>query len=340
MAHEHHNHAHDHSHEHEHHVHSADVHTEHCGCGCGAEHGDSFEKTKKAELARLIISAVLFAAGRIIEEAGLLPEFAANILFAASYVITGFVVVREAAKELLHGRVFGECFLMSVASLGAFAIGEYGEGCAVMLLYSAGEYIQGAVLSKSRARIRALSDEHGFEHSHSNSDTERFISKFARIYTPVICGAAILIAVIPPVFMSAAWKTWIYKGLSALVIGCPCAIVISVPLVFACAIGACTKKGIFVHCSDALEKLHKNGYAEEIVITDGSAQKLDFAKRAAKKAYTIALENIAAAIAIKAAVLVLVIFMEREIPMWLAEFSDAGVAVLAVLNSLRALRVK
>lgn len=338
MAH-HHEHTHGEGCEH-HHEHSADVHTEHCGCGCGAAHGDDFEKTKKEERRKLLLSAGFFAAGWLLSELTSLPEYLYLICFLISYLLVGFAVVREALEELLHGRFFGECFLISLASVGAFAIHEYSEGCAVMLLYAIGEYIQGAALSKSRAKIRELAVEHGFEQSHANSGTERFIAKFARIYTPVICVAALLIVLIPPLFMHGEWQLWVHKGLSALVIGCPCAIVISVPLAFSCAIGACTRQGIFVHCSDALERLHKTGEAEEILIVDHTEEKLAFARRAAAKAVTIAKENIVFAVAIKLAVLVTVVIFSKEIPMWLAEFSDIGVAILAILNSLRALRTK
>ncbi len=337
--------AHHHEHTHtdgcaQHHEHSADVHTAHCDCGCGAAHGDDFEKTKKEELTKLLLSAAFFAAGWVLSELTQLPEFLYLICFLISYLLVGFAVVREALEELLHGRLFGECFLISLASLGAFAIHEYSEGCAVMLLYAAGEYIQGAALSKSRAQIRALAAEHGFAESHANSGTERFIAKFAKIYTPVICAVALLILLVPPLFFHGEWQLWVHKGLSALVIGCPCAIVISVPLAFSCAIGACTKQGIFVHCSDALERLHKTGESDEIVIPEHTEEKLHFAGRAAKKAVTLATENIIFAVAVKLAVLVCVVLLNREIPMWLAEFSDVGVAILAILNSLRALRTK
>jgi len=249
----------------------------------------------------------------------------------------------------VHGHIFGECFLISVASVGALIIGDYGEGCAVMLLFGIGEYIQGAALSRSRRAVRRLSDEHGFHYAHANSGTERFISKFARIYTPIICALAVLIAVIPPLFLHGEWKEWIYRGLSALVIGCPCAIVISVPLAFSCAIGACTKQGIFVHCSDALENLYKNrrslqeGEAEaktEIAVPDDDEGKWQYALRAARKAMRIARENVAFTLAVKLVILVLAVFMEREVPIWLAEFGDVGVAVLAIINSLRAMRIK
>lgn len=336
-----------HTHEHGAHPmhHDEDVHVDNCHCGCGADHGESYAHHKNAQRLKIIISAVFFAIGWVLSELTALPELLSMICFLVCYATVGFSVVREALEDITHGNLFGECFLISVASIGAVVIGEYSEGCAVMLLFAIGEYIQGAALYKSKSAIRALAHEHGFAEPHANSDTERFISRFAKIYTPVICVMVLFIVLVPPLFLQGEWHEWIYRGLSALVIGCPCAIVISVPLAFSCAMGACTKNGIYVHCSDALERLYKSrtgefAYTNEIMIPDGDTAKLDYAMRAAKKAVTIARENVAVALAVKLVILVLSVIMEKEVPIWLAEFGDIGVAILAILNSLRAMRIK
>ncbi|MBQ9228095.1 MAG: hypothetical protein IJ168_04605 [Eubacterium sp.] len=325
--------------------HHADVHEENCHCGCGADHGESYGHHKKAQRTKIVLSAVFFAAGWVLSELTALPEVLALLCYLVAYVAVGFSVVREALEDITHGNLFGECFLISVASLGAIVIGDYGEDCAVMLLFAIGEYIQGAALYRSRSALKALAQEHGFSVPHANSDTERFISKFAKIYTPIICALALVIVLVPPLLLGGEWKEWVYRGLSALVIGCPCAIVISVPLAFSCAMSACTKNGIFVHCSDALERLHKSrsgefAYTDEIMIPDGDGAKLQFAMNAAKKAVIIARENVVFALAVKLVILVLAVFMDREVPIWLAEFGDIGVAILAILNSLRAARIK
>ncbi|MBR3149182.1 MAG: hypothetical protein IKF64_03350 [Eubacterium sp.] len=318
MEHEHtHNHSHDHSHNHE-----------------------NFEAVKREELTKIIISAVFFAAGYIIGEFTSLPAFMHLICFGVSYIAVGFGVVRNAIEDIFEGKIFNECFMISIASLGAFAIKEFDEGCAVMLLYAVGEYIHGLALSKSKKQIREIEhNDHG-EHVHESGDTESFIAHFAKIYTPVICAISLLVIVIPPLFMGGEWKEWIYRGLSVLVIGCPCAIVISVPLSFSCAIDACTRKGIYIYHTNALEKLHKNGSGEGIIVPDGNEHGLAFAKKAASKAVIISRENIILALTVKAVVLVLAVFMEKELPMWLAAFSDVGIAGLAILNSLRSLRIK
>ena len=313
-----HNHEHDHSHNHE-----------------------NFEQTKKAAVIRILISLVFFAAGYITEEFFDVSHFVYLALFAVSYIAVGFEVVKDAIEDIFEGKIFNECFLMTVASLGAFVIGEYSEGCAVMLLYSIGELIHGAAISKSKRAIRKIENESGKPHIHQSSENESFIAAFAKIYTPIICIIAILVVVIPPLFLSQSWREWIYRGLSVLVIGCPCAIVISVPLSFSCAIDACTRNGIFVYHTNALEKLYKSGNSDEgIFIEEKTEEKLLFAKKAAKKAVVISRENIAVAISVKLVVLILAVFLDKELPMWLAAFSDVGISFIAILNSLRSLRIR
>lgn len=313
-----HNHTHDHFHNHE-----------------------NFEQTKKEELGRIITAAVFFAAGYILEKIPAVSDYACLVCFAISYISVGFSVVRHAIEDIMRKKIFNECFLMSVASLGAFIIREFSEGCAVMLLYAIGEYIHGSAIYKSKKEIRKTVGESGFNiRACGEGENESYIASFAKIYTPIICLIAVFIIIIPPVFFSGAWRDWVYRGLSALVIGCPCAIVISVPLSFSCAINACTRKGVYVYHSSALERLYKNGeQSEGIVIPDNDLSKLAYAKKAAKKAVFIAKENIFVAISVKIVVLVLVVFLKQELPMWLAAMSDIGIAIIAILNSLRNLKI-
>ncbi|MCD7723337.1 MAG: cadmium-translocating P-type ATPase [Clostridiales bacterium] len=335
---------------HEHHEHH-EHHHGHDGCGCGHNHEEVVDK--KEFLFKIISALALFAAGYIISEFTALP-YVGTACFALSYIIVGFSIVREAIEGVMHGNVFNENFLMSIASLGAFAIGEYSEGCAVVLLYTIGEYLQSKAVGKSRKSIvdmlegkksevtvirngenvqlppedvapgeqfivkpgqkieldgiiingsseidmSALTGESipvsasaGDEvlsgsvccdgmlvikaekpYSESTvarildmiedanekkSRTEKFISRFARVYTPIVCLIALLIILVPPLFFGGEWKEWIYRGLSALVVSCPCAIVISVPLGFFGGLGACSKQGILIKGSNYLEMLAK-----------------------------------------------------------------------------------
>ena len=317
-------HTHKHTHEHDH-----------------SHNHENFEHTKKASLIKIAISAVFFAAGYITDEIFSFPVYIYIACFVVSYIAVGFEVVKDAIEDLLHGNVFNECFLMSVASLGAFIIGEYSEGCAVMLLYSIGELIHGAAINRSKKAIRAIESESGAPHKHEKSENESFIAAFARIYTPIICIIAILVVVIPVVFLSQNLREWVYRGLSVLVIGCPCAIVISVPLSFSCAIDACTRNGIYIYHTNALERLYKSGNIDSGILIDGEDEgKEAFVKTAAKKAVIISRENIAIAMLVKTVVLILAVFLNKELPMWLAAFSDVGISFIAILNSLRSLRIK
>ena len=266
----------------------------------------------------------------------------------------GFNIIKEAVEGVIHGNIFNENLLMGIASIGAFASGEYIEGCAVVLLYTIGEFLQDLAVGKSRKSISdmiemkpqsvtvirngknvevkpedvkvgeefivnpgqkidldgvivkgnaevdmaALTGESvpvsmmpGSEvlsgsvnldgmliikatkpYSESTvsrilamiedsngkkSNAEKFISRFARIYTPIVCLIALLIIVVPPLFFHGEWSEWIYRGLSALVVSCPCAIVISIPLGFFSGLGACSKQGILIKGSNYLEMLSK-----------------------------------------------------------------------------------
>ncbi|MEN1759065.1 heavy metal translocating P-type ATPase [Anoxynatronum sibiricum] len=276
-------------------------------------------------------------------------------LYLAAYVLSGGRVLLRAGRNLMNGRVFDENFLMSVATIGAFAIGEYPEGVAVMLFYQVGEYFQDLAVHRSRKSIAALMDirpdtahliqdgrvqtvkpeqvdkgqlilvkpgekvpmdgvivkgislvdtaaltgeslprdvssgdevlggfvnqsgaltikvNRTYEHSavskilelvqtagSRKARTEQFITKFAQIYTPLVVGAAVMLAVIPPLLLAdATFGDWVYRALIFLVISCPCALVISIPLGFFGGIGGASSQGILVKGGNYLEALNQ-----------------------------------------------------------------------------------
>ena len=278
-----------------------------------------------------------------------------TLLFVLAYLLVGFEVLKKAFCNLLKGHVFDENFLMSVATLGAFGIGELEEAVAVMLFYQVGEFFQSYAVDKSRKSVAALMDirpdyanvyrngeivkvnpddvnigemilvkpgekvpldctvvagdgmlntlaltgeatpRHVGENdsvlsgsisidgtlklkvdkefgestvskilelvenaSSRKSKSENFISKFARYYTPIVVGIAVLLAFVPPLFLGwNTFSTWIYRALSFLVVSCPCALVISIPLSFFAGIGASAKCGILIKGSNYLEALSK-----------------------------------------------------------------------------------
>ncbi len=315
------------------------------------EKQDEEEGHSKIELVKIIVSAILFAIG-IIFEFGKTTEL---VIFLSSYIIIGYEIIFKAIKNIFKGDVFDENFLMTIATIGAFGIGEFHEAVAVMLLYNVGEFLQDKAVEKSRKSITKLMDirpdyanlktEGGinkvspseicvgdeiivkpgekipldgiilegeslidtsaltgesvprnmkeeneilsgminktgvltvkvtktFENStvskilelvqnasNKKAHTEKFITKFARIYTPIVVLLAVLIVAIPTLFIKdALFSDWLYKALVFLVISCPCALVISIPLSFFSGIGGASKRGILVKGANYLEILNK-----------------------------------------------------------------------------------
>lgn len=344
-------------------------HSEHCDCcahehhhggGCGCGHDHAHEELDKKDFAfKVGFGGTLLVVGYILHELlekGILtiPEFIPLVCFGISYLIMGFAIIKEAVEGIIHGDIFNENFLMTVASLGAFAVGEYTEGCTVMFLFTIGEFLQSLAVQKSRKSIKnmlelkpqqvtvlrdgkesvvlpddvkigdlmiikpgekldidgeitegcaevdmkALTGEsipvtkttgdeilagsvvidgavtvkasREFKDStvskilgmlenaeDKKSGAEQFITRFARIYTPIVCLIALLVIIIPPLFLDGEWKEWIFRGLSVLVVSCPCALVISIPLSFFGGIGACSKEGILIKGGNYLEALAK-----------------------------------------------------------------------------------
>lgn len=308
---------------------------------------------------RIIIGAAVLATAVLLN---LNNEWLQIALFIISYIIVGGDVVKRAVKNIFKGQVFDENFLMSIATIGAFFIGEYPEGVAVMLFYQVGELFQSYAVGKSKKSIASLMDirpdyanvkkgdelvkvdpdevqigdiivikagekipldgkviegssmidtsaltgesvprevEVGSDilsgciningvitaevtkefgestvskildlvenASSKKSNSEQFITKFARYYTPVVVIIAVFLAIIPPLVIDGAtFSDWIYRALAFLVVSCPCALVISIPLSFFGGIGGASKKGVLVKGSNYLEALAET----EIVVFD------------------------------------------------------------------------
>ena len=315
-------------------------------------------KKQKKTLKRIILAAALTALVAVVLHFAPLPWFVQLVLWLVPYYIIGHDVLRKAFLGIKGGEVFDENFLMAVATVGAMACGEYGEGVAVMLFYQIGELFQSYAVGKSRSSISALMDIRpdsanledadgsirtvdpddvaigsvivvkpgekipldgtvlsgestlntaaltGESRPRSvrpgdevisgcvNSDgvlrittsklygestvakildlvensslkkapVENFITKFARYYTPAVCVAALVLAFVPPIF-AGHWADWIMRALTFLVISCPCALVISIPLTFFGGIGGASRMGILVKGGNYLEALSKTGTA-------------------------------------------------------------------------------
>lgn len=306
----------------------------------------------KRKLIKIILSAFLFLVTLCLKND---QEFLKNSLFILSYLLVGLEILKKSFRNIIRGKLFDENFLMAVATIGAFGIGEFEEAVSVMLFYQIGELFQAYAVNKSRKSIASLMDicpnyanvyrsselvrlqpddvkvgeiiavlpgekvpldgtvvegdsmvdtkaltgesvpihievgdsilsgcinqegmlkvkvEKEYEDStvskilelvenasSRKAKSENFITKFAKIYTPIVVFVALFLATIPPIIMeSATFGDWIYRALSFLVVSCPCALVISIPLSFFGGIGACSRIGVLVKGSNYLEKMAK-----------------------------------------------------------------------------------
>jgi len=331
-------------------------------CSCSSCHNHSCNEKEEShnEIIKIIFASIFFTGGIILGFLWKIPEgWPCNLLgwtrftfMVVSFLISGGKVVFQALKNILHGKIFDENFLMSIASVGAFILGEYPEAAAVMLFYQIGEYFQDYAVGKSRRSIaslmklcpdtaRVIVDSNSTivpaenvvvgsiievlpgeripidgivisgssfldtsaltgesvprkinegeevlagcinvngmlrietirsvgdsaitrvldlveKSGNKKSVSEQFITRFAKIYTPIVTIASILLAFLPPLILGSDWHIWIERALIFLVVSCPCALVISVPLGFFGGIGAASRKGILVKGSSFLESL-------------------------------------------------------------------------------------
>ena len=336
----HHEHNHEHNHEHEHHHHHEE------------------DEEGRGRIIKIVSSTVLLIAAAIIERKTNWADWQYLMLFLVPYLIVGWETLKEAAEGLLEGEALSEDFLMSIATIGALAIGfmpgaetQFPEAVFVMLFFQIGEMFEEVAEGRSRKSISHLMDirpdtanverdgeifkvapdmvrvgeiivirpgekvpmdgvviegtssldtvaltgesvprgvQKGDEilsgcvnlngllkvrttkafaestvskildlvenAASSKSRSESFITKFARVYTPIVVGLAVLVAVIPSL-ITGEWVTWIYRGLLFLVVSCPCALVISVPLTFFGGLGGASRKGILIKGSNLIDKL-------------------------------------------------------------------------------------
>lgn len=307
------------------------------------------DKTQRMTIYRLVVTIALAVSALVID----LPDRINILLYVAAYLVIGADIVLKALRNIVHGKVFDENLLMTIATIGAFAIGEYPEAVAVMALYQFGELLSDMAVERSRSSISALMDirpefanveqpdgsmlkvspaevvlgsiivvspgekipidgivvsgasdidtsaltgesrpqsaapgdkvlggclnisgaikiKTTSEYADTtvakildmveNADTgkartEKFITRFARYYTPIVVGCAAVVAVIPPLTDLEAWDLWLERALIFLVISCPCALVISVPLTFFAGIGGASRLGILFKGSNYMEIL-------------------------------------------------------------------------------------
>ena len=372
-----HNHEHHHEHRHEHeyaheHEHTHHEHAEHCdgeghvhhhhedgSCCCHHHEMQYHHGVDKLMVARLIVSGLLFFSHYFLHDFLHSHTWLDFALFAAVALIAGYDVLLSAVKNLFKLRFFDEYFLMTVAAVAAFIIGNYHEGAAVMFLYRGGQTFQDCAIRFSRRKIASVTGAYSGLGKEKGS-TERFITRFAKVYTPIVLLCALLIAVAMPLLTDTDVSDAVYRALTFLVVACPCAVVISVPMAYFAGIAAGAGRGIFFHGPSVLDRVatgalepenameredgivfidHKNSsrHAAELVIIGGT-ERFERAKRIASKARNIAYENIVATVAVKLAVIALSSLGISSL--WFAVFADSGIAILLTLNALRAFIVR
>ena len=317
-------------------------------------------KKQRKNLIRIIVAGAMLGAVWALTEFIELPRWACLALFAVPYLVCGYDVLLKAARNISHGHVFDENFLMAIATLGAFGVAEYPEATFVMLFYQVGELFQSIAVGRSRRAISDLMDicpetarvirdgevvevspdevtageivevrpgdkipldgtvvegrssvdtaaltgesiprdviegdsvtggcvnltgllrvktsgtfaestvskvlELVENSSEKKAKAENFITKFARYYTPAVVVCAVLLACVPPLFLGVSswdvWKVWIERALIFLVVSCPCALVVSVPLSFFGAIGGASRRGVLIKGANYMETLAKVG---------------------------------------------------------------------------------
>ncbi len=232
-----------------------------CTCDeCMTEHHHDHHGFDTVMVWRLVTSAVFFIGGAVAE--GTLPQISLGLNVLA-ILCAGYDVFIRAVANIFRRRLFDESLLMSVVAVASVVIGEASEGASVMILYQVGELFQGFAVAKVRRSIEGLMENRSPEASavlaEVRSDkgpkgrTEEFITHFARIYTPVVIGIAVAIAVVSPLVLKTTVTEGIYRALVLMVIACPCAIVISVPLSYFAGIGGATRQGILFKNTCAMD---------------------------------------------------------------------------------------
>ncbi|MBQ2922617.1 MAG: heavy metal translocating P-type ATPase [Tyzzerella sp.] len=326
-------------------------HKEYVSCGCGHDHHHVHNETEqKKEILLIAISSLLFIVGIFMQD---MVKVASFIIFIIAYLLLGGGILKSAAKNVIKGHFLDENFLMSIATIAAFAIGDFAEAVGVMLFFRVGELFEDIAVEKSKKQIMEAVDmrpetvllvhEHGesmipardakvgdillvragdripldavvvegesridtapvtgetvpvkvqpgdvvvsgclntsgllkvrvthtLEHSMvtrilqsvehaaaTKPKVDRFITRFARVYTPIVILVAVATAILPS-FLTGEWSKWIYTAITFLVISCPCALVLSVPLAFFSGIGVGSKKNILFKDGLAIETLQR-----------------------------------------------------------------------------------
>jgi cation transport ATPase len=235
--------------------------------------------------------------------------------------------------------------LVTVSALGAAGVGQWGEGAAVAFLFGLAHLMEAWSIERARVAVSELVGHEpgwGDEGETRAGGVERWIERFAAVYTPLVTAGAVTLAVGPPLF-DGAWGTWFYRGLIFLVLACPCALVISTPVTVVAAVTSGARRGVLFRGGLALERAARDapGTLErgDVVLMPGAAaDAAAFAGHHARRALTVVRQNVTLALVTKLGFLVSAAL--GAAPLWLAVLADTGATVAVTLNGLRLLRAR
>jgi cation transport ATPase len=232
--------------------------------------------------------------------------------------------------------------LVCLSVIGAAAIGEWSEGAAVAFLFALAHRMEAWSIERARTEIASLV-ERGVtaprHESHNSANAERWIERFAAVYTPVVTMAALALAVGPPLF-DGQWSLWLYRALVFLVLGCPCALIISTPVTVVAALSSAARRGVLIKGGAALERAAADARATiekgDVVLATTDSRAAGFLATHARRALRVIRQNVAISLLTKVAFLAAAPF--GVAPLWMAVVADTGATVIVTLNALRLLR--
>jgi cation transport ATPase len=287
-------------------------------------------------------------------------------LAAVAYGVAAFLVLWPMVPRAITSLRFGRLdmhVLVCLSAIGAAAIGQWAEAAAVAFLFAVAHLMEAWSIERARLAVATLvGHEPGWADARGSESApvERWIEKFAAIYTPVVTFAALAVVLIPPLF-DGQWSVWFYRGLIFLVLACPCALVISTPVTVVAALTSAARRGVLfkggapmervaaaksatlqavreagvaIQCRTSPEQLDR----ADVVLTCDHDEDIQFLVSHSKRAMRVIHQNVSLALATKFAFLISAVF--GAAPLWLAVVADTGATVAVTLNGLRLLRTK
>ena len=285
---------------------------------------------------------------------------------AAAYAMAAFLgllpMIPRAVTSLRFGRLDMHV-LVCLSAIGAAAIGQWAEAAAVAFLFATAHLMESWSIDRARHAVATLVGHEpswGDDRGSEAAPVERWIERFAAVYTPVVTFAAFAVVLVPPIF-DGQWSVWFYRGLIFLVLACPCALVISTPVTVVAALTSAARKGVLfkggapmervaeaksptlqavkeagvvVQCRTAPEQLDR----VDVMLTCDHDEDIQFLVSHSKRAMRVIRQNVSLALATKFAFLISAVF--GVAPLWLAVVADTGATVAVTLNGLRLLRAK